>query len=191
MSPLTRAVKEHVRAWDLSQLLSSPESTERRCMTIEHLSREHVALPSIRFDKNATQIIRTQEWIAGGGSIHRGGDERAWMRLAEALEAKDELNLVHGDLCVRNLIWSEIRGCCLAVDWEPDLIQIRGNQRVFKVTKGYIHPNDMGTSEPFSLQSDRFAFARCLERTRGVDLLTQNDEMLAPPYIESVRRGFQ
>ena len=45
--------------------------------------------------------------------------------------------------------------------------------------------------EPFSLQSDRFAFARCLERTRGVDLLTQNNEMLAPPYIESVRRGFQ
>jgi len=45
------------------------------------MEKEDKALPSIRFDKNATQIIRTQEWIAGGGSIHRGGDERAWMRL--------------------------------------------------------------------------------------------------------------
>ncbi|GEM_PF-655468 len=187
--PVTR--KEHVRKWELSQLLSASKDTERRCAAIESLSRKYAALPSMRFERNTTQIIRTQEWIADGRSIHRGGDESAWMRLAEALEAKDELNLVHGDLCVRNLIWSKERGCCLAVDWEPDLIQVRGNKQVFKVTKGYIQPNDMGLSEPFSVHSDRYAFARCLEQVRKIELLSKKDDTLAPLYQESVRKAFR
>lgn len=182
--------REHVRSWDLARLLSSPDRTEHRCRAIEHLSQVGQALPRIRFEINSTHIIRTQEWIEDGRSVYRGGDERAWMLLAETLEAKETLDLVHGDLCVRNVIWSSKRECCLAVDWEPDLVQWDGNQRICKVTKGYVHPNDWGTAEPFSLQSDRYAFVRCLEQARRVKLLADADEVQSRSYSEWVKRAF-
>ena len=182
--------KEHVRSWDLARLLSPPEQTARRCNAIEHLSQACKALPRIRFEINATHIIRTQEWIADGRSVYRGGDERSWMLLAEALEAKEAFDLVHGDLCVRNVIWSVQRGCCLAVDWEPDLVQWVGNQRVYKVTKGYVHPKDWGTAEPFSQQSDRYAFVRCLEQVRRAEFLTEADAVQSRSYSEWVKEAF-
>ncbi|MFZ9055447.1 MAG: hypothetical protein ACO2ZL_06535 [Flavobacteriales bacterium] len=182
--------REHVRSWDLARLLSPPEQTARRCNAIEHLSQACKALPRIRFEINATHIIRTQEWIADGRSVYRGGDERSWMLLAEALEAKEAFDLVHGDLCVRNVIWSVQRGCCLAVDWEPDLVQWVGNQRVYKVTKGYVHPKDWGTAEPFSQQSDRYAFVRCLEQVRRVELLSEADAVQSRSYSEWVKEAF-
>jgi len=182
--------REHVRSWDLARLLSPPEQTARRCNAIEHLSQACKALPRIRFEINATHIIRTQEWIADGRSVYRGGDERSWMLLAEALEAKEAFDLVHGDLCVRNVIWSVQRGCCLAVDWEPDLVQWVGNQRVYKVTKGYVHPKDWGTAEPFSQQSDRYAFVRCLEQVRRAELLTEADAVQSRSYLEWVKEAF-
>ena len=182
--------KEHVRSWDLARLLSSPDETKRRCLAIEHLSQMGEAMPRMRFEINSTQIIRTQEWIEDGRSVYRGGDKRAWMLLAETLEAKDALDLVHGDLCVRNVIWSSKRGCCLAVDWEPDLVQWDGNQRICKVTKGYVHPKDWGTAEPFSSQSDRYAFVRCLEKARCVELLVDPDDVQSRSYSEWVKKAF-
>lgn len=183
--------KEHIRSWEWTHLLSRPEQIERRCAAIEHLSNQWPSFPAMRFERSGTKMTRFQEWVADGRSIHRGGGELAWMRLAEALEAKDELNLVHGDLCVRNIIWSEGRGCCIAIDWEPDLVQVLGNQRVFKVTKGYVHPDDWGTLKPYSLRSDRYAFARCLEQALQVELLSKQDEWLDRPYQEMVKHCYR
>ena len=103
---------------------------------------------------------------------------------------RDDLELVHGDLCVRNIIWSEERGCCLAIDWEPDLIQVMGNQRVSKVTKGYVHPDDWGTSEPFSLKSDRYAFIRCLEQVVKAEQPSSRDDLLDFSYQDLVKHYF-
>ena len=182
---------EHSRCWELANLLSRPEHIERRCKAIEYLSSQWPAYPQMRFEIKGTKLIRSQEWIADGRSIHRGGDEHAWMRLAEALEAKDDLGLVHGDLCVRNIIWSKARGCCVAVDWEPDLVQVMGNQRVSKVTKGYVHPDDWGTSEPVSLKSDRYAFVRCLEQVVKAKQVPNRDDLLDHSYQELVRHYFR
>ena len=79
----------------------------------------------------------------------------------------------------------------MAVDWEPDLVQWEGNQRVCMVTKGYVHPKDWGTAEPFSLQSDRYAFVRCLEQVRRVELLADADDALSRSYSEWVKRAFE
>jgi hypothetical protein len=182
--------QEQIRCWEWANLLSRPEQIERRCMAIEHLSSQWPAYPMMRFETRGAKLVRSQKWIADGRSIHRGGDEHAWMRLAEALEAKDDLELVHGDLCVRNIIWSEERGCCLAIDWEPDLIQVMGNQRVSKVTKGYVHPDDWGTSEPFSLKSDRYAFIRCLEQVVKAEQPSSRDDLLDFSYQDLVKHYF-
>ncbi len=183
--------KQHVRYWELASLLSAPKEIEDRCAAIEKLSKDWRAFPTMRFDWRDERVICTQEWIADARSVHRGGDELDWMLLAEALDAKDCMDLVHGDLCVRNVIWSEERGSCLAVDWEPDLIQAVGGHRIIKVTKGYTHPNDLHTSRPFSLLSDHYAFARCLEQVREVKILSDHVEPLQGSYADLVRAAFK
>ena len=59
-----------------------------------------------------------------------------------------------------------------------------------KISASVEDPDDWGTSEPFSLKSDRYAFIRCLEQVVKAEQPSSRDDLLDFSYQDLVKHYF-
>jgi hypothetical protein len=126
------------------------EDTDSRIQAIETLSAHVHWIPHTRFYWESHTLIQEQVTIQ---QVRWKPKKEHLLTLASALD--EDLPLVHGDLCRKNVIFDGTQ--LWVVDWEPSLFQYRKGVPCFMVTEPYWAYEDR-TAQRITHASDALAF---------------------------------
>ncbi|MFQ3369197.1 MAG: hypothetical protein ACI8PF_000486 [Flavobacteriaceae bacterium] len=179
------------KKWDYQILLSYKSEIKTRCEKIEVLSKLSPIIPNTNFEWGKERLIQRQVRIKNTTKISNYYNFEKLRDLAILLDIKDSLNLIHGDICPRNILWSDFENSYFVIDWEPDLFQIRNGKKSHITTVEYAYPKDKYTKAPCSLKGDKYSFIKTLHKCIKKEFTFASDKLLDLTYISILKKIIQ
>jgi hypothetical protein len=142
------SLKRKSRSWLLDCLLD--DELISRTKGIEELTSKALWAPTTEFFWIDNRLEQTQQFIHQGSSRPKKHHVEV---LAQYLD--QELQMVHGDLCFKNLVFDGHQ--LWVVDWEPSLLQFRDGATRFLVTEPYWALDDR-IHKRISKKTDKLTF---------------------------------
>lgn len=112
--------KEIIKKFSLKNSYNSLVHIKKRCNKINHISKNFLFVPFTLFEVNNYEIISKQIFIISE-KVRRAEKLILLKNLALNLDKLDKLNIVHGDINFKNIVFTKKR--IFLIDWEPVLIK--------------------------------------------------------------------
>jgi len=161
---LTYTPFEVKKSWDFSVLLDPIEKIEQRVKKIEELSVLLQSVPKTVFYFESDALLMKQQRIAKIKKEFSESLKIAFYNLAKDLDTLTQFNIVHWDLCPKNILFDGTQ--CWLIDWEPSFLQLRNNRKCKMITLPYFAPEEINKTELTQL-SDKVSFVMSFIKISG------------------------
>ncbi len=152
--------KEIIKKFSLKNSYNSLVHIRKRCNKINHISKNFLFVPFTLFEVNNYEIISKQIFIISE-KVRRTEKLILLKNLALNLDKLDKLNIVHGDINFKNIVFTKKR--IFLIDWEPVLIKRINKNFFLKSTFPYYSFSDL-KSKKITRKTDLIGFLFLCER---------------------------
>ena len=152
---LTYTLFEVKKIWDFSVLLDPIEKIEQRVKKIEEISVHLKSVPKTVFYFESDALWMKQQRVMKIKKEFSESLKIAFHNLAKDLDTLKQFNIVHWDLCPKNILYNGTQ--CWLIDWEPSFFQLRNNRKCKMMTHPYFAPEEINKTELTEL-SDKVSF---------------------------------
>ena len=152
--------KEIIKKFSLKNSYNSLVHIKKRCNKINHISKNFLFVPFTLFEVNNYEIISKQILIISE-KVRRTEKLILLKNLALNLDKLDKLNIVHGDINFKNIVFTKKR--IFLIDWEPVLIKRINKNFFLKSTFPYYSFSDL-KSKKITRKTDLIGFLFLSER---------------------------
>jgi hypothetical protein len=152
--------KEIIKKFSLKNSYNSLVHIKKRCNKINHISKNFLFVPFTLFEVNNYEIISKQIFIISE-KVRRIEKLILLKNLALNLDKLDKLNIVHGDINFKNIVFTKKR--IFLIDWEPVLIKRINKNFFLKSTFPYYSFSDL-KSKKITRKTDLIGFLFLCER---------------------------
>ena len=152
--------KEIIKKFSLKNSYNSLVHIKKRCNKINHISKNFLFVPFTLFEVNNYEIISKQIFIISE-KVRRAEKLILLKNLALNLDKLDKLNIVHGDINFKNIVFTKKR--IFLIDWEPVLIKRINKNFFLKSTFPYYSFSDL-KSKKITRKTDLIGFLFLSER---------------------------
>ena len=152
--------KEIIKKFSLKNSYNSLVHIKKRCNKINHISKNFLFVPFTLFEVNNYEIISKQIFIISE-KVRRAEKLILLKNLALNLDKFDKLNIVHGDINFKNIVFTKKR--IFLIDWEPVLIKRINKNFFLKSTFPYYSFSDL-KSKKITRKTDLIGFLFLSER---------------------------
>ena len=152
--------KEIIKKFSLKNSYNSLVHIKKRCNKINHISKNFLFVPFTLFKVNNYEIISKQIFIISE-KVRRAEKLILLKNLALNLDKLDKLNIVHGDINFKNIVFTKKR--IFLIDWEPVLIKRINKNFFLKSTFPYYSFSDL-KSKKITRKTDLIGFLFLSER---------------------------
>ena len=152
--------KEIIKKFSLKNSYNSLVHIKKRCNKINHISKNFLFVPFTLFEVNNYEIISKQIFIISE-KVRRTEKLILLKNLALNLDKLDKLNIVHGDINFKNIVFTKKR--IFLIDWEPVLIKRINKNFFLKSTFPYYSFSDL-KSKKITRKTDLIGFLFLCER---------------------------
>ena len=152
--------KEIIKKFSLKNSYNSLVHIKKRCNKINHISKNFLFVPFTLFEVNNYEIISKQIFIISE-KVRRTEKLILLKNLALNLDKLDKLNIVHGDINFKNIVFTKKR--IFLIDWEPVLIKRINKNFFLKSTFPYYSFSDL-KSKKITRKTDLIGFLFLSER---------------------------
>ena len=152
---LTYTPFEVKKSWDFSVLLDPIQKIEQRVKKIEELSVHLQSVPKTVFYFESDVLLMKQQRVMKIKKEFSESLKIAFHNLAKDLDALTQFNIVHWDLCPKNILFDGTQ--CWLIDWEPSFFQLRNNRKCKMITFPYFAPLEINKADLTQL-SDKVSF---------------------------------
>ena len=152
--------KEIIKKFSLKNSYNSLVHIKKRCNKINHISKNFLFVPFTLFEVNNYEIISKQIFIISE-KVRRAEKLILLKNLALNLDKLDKLNIVHGDINFKNIVFTKKR--IFLIDWEPVLIKRINKNFFLKSTFPYYSFSDL-KSKKITRKTDLIGFLFLCER---------------------------
>jgi len=152
--------KEIIKKFSLKNSYNSLVHIKKRCNKINHISKNFLFVPFTLFEVNNYEIISKQIFIISE-KVRRAEKLILLKKLALNLDKLDKLNIVHGDINFKNIVFTKKR--IFLIDWEPVLIKRINKNFFLKSTFPYYSFSDL-KSKKITRKTDLIGFLFLCER---------------------------
>ena len=152
--------KEIIKKFSLKNSYNSLVHIKKRCNKINHISKNFLFVPFTLFEVNNYEIISKQIFIISE-KVRRAEKLILLKKLALNLDKLDKLNIVHGDINFKNIVFTKKR--IFLIDWEPVLIKRINKNFFLKSTFPYYSFSDL-KSKKITRKTDLIGFLFLSER---------------------------
>ncbi len=152
--------KEIIKKFSLKNSYNSLVHIKKRCNKINHISKNFLFVPFTLFEVNNYEIISKQIFIISE-KVRRIEKLILLKNLALNLDKLDKLNIVHGDINFKNIVFTKKR--IFLIDWEPVLIKRINKNFFLKSTFPYYSFSDL-KSKKITRKTDLIGFLFLSER---------------------------
>ena len=152
--------KEIIKKFSLKNSYNSLVHIKKRCNKINHISKNFLFVPFTLFKVNNYEIISKQIFIISE-KVRRIEKLILLKNLALNLDKLDKLNIVHGDINFKNIVFTKKR--IFLIDWEPVLIKRINKNFFLKSTFPYYSFSDL-KSKKITRKTDLIGFLFLCER---------------------------
>jgi hypothetical protein len=146
--------KEIIKKFSLKNSYNSLVHIKKRCNKINHISKNFLFVPFTLFEVNNYEIISKQIFIISE-KVRRIEKLILLKNLALNLDKLDKLNIVHGDINFKNIVFTKKR--IFLIDWEPVLIKRINKNFFLKSTFPYYSFSDL-KSKKITRKTDLIGF---------------------------------
>jgi len=161
---LTYTPFEVKKSWDFSVLLDPIEKIEQRVKKIEELSVLLQSVPKTVFYFESDVLLMKQQRVMKIKKEFSESLKIAFHNLAKDLDTLTQFNIVHWDLCPKNILFDGTQ--CWLIDWEPSFLQLRNNRKCKMITLPYFAPEEINKTELTQL-SDKVSFVMSFIKISG------------------------
>ena len=158
-SKLTYTPFEVKKSWDFSVLLDPIEKIEQRVKKIEEISVHLKSVPKTVFYFESDALLMKQQRVMKIKKEFSESLKIAFHNLAKDIDALTQFNIVHWDLCPKNILFDGTQ--CWLIDWEPSFLQLRNNRKCKMITFPYFAPLEINKADLTQL-SDKVSFVMAL-----------------------------
>ena len=152
--------KEIIKKFSLKNSYNSLVHIKKRCNKINHISKIFLFVPFTLFEVNNYEIISKQIFIISE-KVRRAEKLILLKNLALNLDKLNKLNIVHGDINFKNIVFTKKR--IFLIDWEPVLIKRINKNFFLKSTFPYYSFSDL-KSKKITRKTDLIGFLFLCER---------------------------
>ena len=152
--------KEIIKKFSLKNSYNSLVHIKKRCNKINHISKNFLFVPFTLFEVNNYEIISKQILIISE-KVRRTEKLILLKNLALNLDKLNKLNIVHGDINFKNIVFTKKR--IFLIDWEPVLIKRINKNFFLKSTFPYYSFSDL-KSKKITRKTDLIGFLFLCER---------------------------
>ena len=152
--------KEIIKKFSLKNSYNSLVHIKKRCNKINHISKNFLFVPFTLFEVNNYEIISKQILIISE-KVRRTEKLILLKNLALNLDKLNKLNIVHGDINFKNIVFTKKR--IFLIDWEPVLIKRINKIFFLKSTFPYYSFSDL-KSKKITRKTDLIGFLFLCER---------------------------
>ena len=152
--------KEIIKKFSLKNSYNSLVHIKKRCNKINHISKNFLFVPFTLFEVNNYEIISKQIFIISE-KVRRTEKLILLKNLALNLDKLNKLNIVHGDINFKNIVFTKKR--IFLIDWEPVLIKRINKNFFLKSTFPYYSFSDL-KSKKITRKTDLIGFLFLCER---------------------------
>ena len=152
--------KEIIKKFSLKNSYNSLVHIKKRCNKINHISKNFLFVPFTLFEVNNYEIISKQIFIISE-KVRRAEKLILLKNLALNLDKLNKLNIVHGDINFKNIVFTKKR--IFLIDWEPVLIKRINKNFFLKSTFPYYSFSDL-KSKKITRKTDLIGFLFLSER---------------------------
>lgn len=152
--------KEIIKKFSLKNSYNSLVHIKKRCNKINHISKNFLFVPFTLFEVNNYEIISKQIFIISE-KVRRIEKLILLKNLALNLDKLNKLNIVHGDINFKNIVFTKKR--IFLIDWEPVLIKRINKNFFLKSTFPYYSFSDL-KSKKITRKTDLIGFLFLSER---------------------------
>jgi hypothetical protein len=152
--------KEIIKKFSLKNSYNSLVHIKKRCNKINHISKNFLFVPFTLFEVNNYEIISKQIFIISE-KVRRTEKLILLKNLALNLDKLNKLNIVHGDINFKNIVFTKKR--IFLIDWEPVLIKRINKNFFLKSTFPYYSFSDL-KSKKITRKTDLIGFLFLSER---------------------------
>ena len=152
--------KEIIKKFSLKNSYNSLVHIKKRCNKINHISKNFLFVPFTLFEVNNYEIISKQIFIISE-KVRRAEKLILLKNLALNLDKLNKLNIVHGDINFKNIVFTKKR--IFLIDWEPVLIKRINKNFFLKSTFPYYSFSDL-KSKKITRKTDLIGFLFLCER---------------------------
>jgi len=152
--------KEIIKKFSLKNSYNSLVHIKKRFNKINHISKNFLFVPFTLFKVNNYEIISKQIFIISE-KVRRAEKLILLKNLALNLDKLDKLNIVHGDINFKNIVFTKKR--IFLIDWEPVLIKRINKNFFLKSTFPYYSFSDL-KSKKITRKTDLIGFLFLSER---------------------------
>jgi hypothetical protein len=146
--------KEIIKKFSLKNSYNSLVHIKKRCNKINHISKNFLFVPFTLFEVNNYEIISKQIFIISE-KVRRAEKLILLKNLALNLAKLEKLNIVHGDINFKNIVFTKKR--IFLIDWEPVLIKRINKNFFLKSTFPYYSFSDL-KSKKITRKTDLIGF---------------------------------
>jgi len=108
--------KEIIKKFSLKNSYNCLVHIRKRCNKINHISKNFLFVPFTLFEVNNYEII-SKQFLSYQKKLRRTEKLILLKNLALNLDKLDKLNIVHGDINFKNIVFTKKR--IFLIDWEP------------------------------------------------------------------------
>ena len=152
--------KEIIKKFSLKNSYNSLVHIKKRCNKINHISKNFLFVPFTLFEVNNYEIISKQILIISE-KVRRTEKLILLKNLALNLDKLNKLNIVHGDINFKNIVFTKKR--IFLIDWEPVLIKRINKIFFLRSTFPYYSVSDL-KSKKITRKTDLIGFLFLCER---------------------------
>ena len=152
--------KEIIKKFSLKNSYNSLVHIKKRCNKINHISKNFLFVPFTLFEVNNYEIISKQIFIISE-KVRRTEKLILLKNLALNLDKLNKLNIVHGDINFKNIVFTKKR--IFLIDWEPVLIKRINKNFFLRSTFPYYSVSDL-KSKKITRKTDLIGFLFLCER---------------------------
>ena len=152
--------KKIIKKFSLKNSYNSLVHIKKRCNKINHISKNFLFVPFTLFEVNNYEIISKQIFIISE-KVRRTEKLILLKNLALNLDKLNKLNIVHGDINFKNIVFTKKR--IFLIDWEPVLIKRINKNFFLKSTFPYYSFSDL-KSKKITRKTDLIGFLFLSER---------------------------
>ena len=152
--------KEIIKKFSLKNSYNSLVHIKKRCNKINHISKNFLFVPFTLFEVNNYEIISKQILIISE-KVRRTEKLILLKNLALNLDKLNKLNIVHGDINFKNIVFTKKR--IFLIDWEPVLIKRINKNFFLRSTFPYYSVSDL-KSKKITRKTDLIGFLFLCER---------------------------
>ena len=152
--------KEIIKKFSLKNSYNSLVHIKKRCNKINHISKNFLFVPFTLFEVNNYEIISKQIFIISE-KVRRTEKLILLKNLALNLDKLNKLNIVHGDINFKNIVFTKKR--IFLIDWEPVLIKRINKIFSLRSTFPYYSVSDL-KSKKITRKTDLIGFLFLCER---------------------------